>query len=70
MCCKICPDNIFAKSRIHKLKIRAKYETVSKKIKNHEKINDNPLGIKILKKFHLWYKIPTKLIKKNTISTI
>jgi hypothetical protein len=54
MCCKICPDKILANNRIVRLKIRAKYETVSKKIKNQEKLSGKLFGIKILKKFHLW----------------
>jgi len=70
ICCNICPESIFANKRIVKLKILAKYDTVSKKIKNHVKLNGNPFGIKIFKKFHLWYITPTKLIITNIIKTI
>jgi len=53
ICCKICPESIFANNRIVKLRIRAKYDTVSKKIKNHANTNGSPFGMKRFKKFHL-----------------
>jgi len=53
ICCKICPDKIFANNRIVKLKILAIYDTVSKKIINQLNVNVNPFGINKLKKFHL-----------------
>jgi len=69
ICCNMCPESIFANRRIVKLKSLAKYDTVSKKIRNHVKLNGKPFGIKIPKKFHLWYIIPTKLIAKNIVTT-
>gem|GEM_PF-5339182 len=63
----MCPDNIFANKRIVRLKIRAKYDINSKNIKNHANVIGSPLGIKIPKKFHLWYTTPIIFIAINTI---
>jgi len=53
-----------------KLKILVKYEIVSKKIKNHVKKRGIFFGINILRKFNLWYIIPTKLIIKKITKII
>ena len=57
---KVCPANIFAKSRIDKLNGRIQKEKISIKIIKSNKIFGTPFGLNKLKKRRPWFKKPKK----------